>query len=492
MIRRLFVLAVVWTGVAGAQRGGADWTTSGNDAQRSFWVRTDPKISRESLRKPGFQFLWKIKLDNDPKQLNSLTPVILLDKYTGYRGHKSLGFLGGSSDNIFALDTDLGLIHWQNHISTGLKQQGGSPACPGGMTSALTRPASASMQSASGGGGGFGRSGPAKTGAGEPGQGAVTLAQVAAPRVGGARSALPTPAARPLMVLYALTSDGMLQTMYVSNGADAEQPTRFLPPHANAVGLIVVDNVAYAETTNGCGGVANGIWALDLASKQVATWNSGSAGTLGTAGPAFGPDGTLYVTTRAGALVALEPKTLNVKGSYTPGKQAFTSSPVVFDYKDKVLLAATTRDGRIHLLDRGAAPLYKTPANSGADFVPGALASWQDSAGTRWILAPDASSIVAWSVADQNGAPVLQPGWVSRHMVSPLTPTIVNGVVFAVSRSSPAVLYALDSATGKELWNSGKTIASLVQSGGLSAGLTQIYVGTHDGTLYAFGFPIEH
>jgi outer membrane protein assembly factor BamB len=59
-------------------------------------------------------------------------------------------------------------------------------------------------------------------------------------------------------------------------------------------------------------------------------------------------------------------------------------------------------------------------------------------------------------------------------------------------RSVPAVLYALDAATGKEFWNSGNTITSFVHSGGLSAGGSQIYLGTHDGTLYAFGFPIEH
>ena len=83
---------------------------------------------------------------------------------------------------------------------------------------------------------------------------------------------------------------------------------------------------------------------------------------------------------------------------------------------------------------------------------------------------------------------------------------IVNGVVFALSsgefrssdalatakRSSKAVLYALDSATGKELWNSGDAITSFVHSGGLAAGGGRVYVGGHDGTQYAFGFPMEH
>jgi len=83
---------------------------------------------------------------------------------------------------------------------------------------------------------------------------------------------------------------------------------------------------------------------------------------------------------------------------------------------------------------------------------------------------------------------------------------IVNGVMWVVSsgevagktaaatlaQSKAAVLYALDAASGKELWNSGKTMTSFTHSGGLSAGAGQLYVQTHDGVLYAFGVPIEH
>jgi outer membrane protein assembly factor BamB len=68
----------------------------------------------------------------------------------------------------------------------------------------------------------------------------------------------------------------------------------------------------------------------------------------------------------------------------------------------------------------------------------------------------------------------------------------VDGVVFAVSNSPAAVLHALDGATGKELWNSGKTMTAAVRAGGLSGSGSQIYLGTSDGTIYAFGFPIEH
>ena len=55
-----------------------------------------------------------------------------------------------------------------------------------------------------------------------------------------------------------------------------------------------------------------------------------------------------------------------------------------------------------------------------------------------------------------------------------------------------ATLYALDAATGRELWNSGSAIMSFVDSGALAAGDGHVYVPTHDNTLYAFGVPLEH
>ena len=55
--------------------------------------------------------------------------------------------------------------------------------------------------------------------------------------------------------------------------------------------------MAYVATVGGCGGVANGIWALDIASKAVTSWKPNSGEVAGSAGPVFGGDGTLYVAT---------------------------------------------------------------------------------------------------------------------------------------------------------------------------------------------------
>ncbi len=58
-----------------------------------------------------------------------------------------------------------------------------------------------------------------------------------------------------------------------------------------------------------------------------------------------------------------------------------------------------------------------------------------------------------------------------------------------VQRSQSAVLYALEAFTGKELWNSGKTITSFSpHSAGLAVSTGQVYVVTFDNTLYSFGF----
>src|SRR5882672_2805850 len=99
-------------GAANAQRGGSDWTTDGFDAQRSSWMRADTKISKESMQKPGFKFLWKQKFANEPRQLNSLTTPVLLNNYIGYRGFRAYAFVGGSSDTLFTLDSDLGKVEY--------------------------------------------------------------------------------------------------------------------------------------------------------------------------------------------------------------------------------------------------------------------------------------------------------------------------------------------------------------------------------------------
>jgi outer membrane protein assembly factor BamB len=502
-----FACAFVWAAAARAQggRGSSDWMTAGGDAQRSSWVRTDPKISVTSVQKPGFQVAWKIKLNSEP------SVAATLNRYIGYRGFRSFALVGSRSGDITAFDTDLGRVEWKKSLAAGAAPRDVSAPCGGGMTANVARPTGAAFPAAPGGRGGRGggRGAAAKSAVGAPDEGAVTIAEAAAraaeapPDGGRGRGAANDPFASKVSFLDVISSDGMFHSMYISNGEEPAPPVAFLPAGANARGLIVLDNVAYAATSGSCGGAPNGVWALDIESKEVVHWTPATGDVAGSAGAAFGPDGVAYVATTGGELVALEPKTLQVKATYHSDNQAFVSSPVVFEYDSAdnsehssehnkaTMVAAATADGRLHLV------AMRSPDDAsltGAAFpavVSGALTSWQD-AGTRWLAAPSNNSIAAWKVAGQSGAPVLQPGWTSREIASPLAPILVNGVVFAVSSSSPAVLYALDGATGKELWNSGKALSAAVRIGGLSAIGSQLYLGASDGTFYAFGFPIEH
>ena len=470
-------------------RSGPDWMTAGGDAQRSSWIRTDPKISVERLRKPGFTLVWKIALTHEPG------PAATLSRYIGYRGFRSLAFLGSASGDLTAIDTDLGRVEWKKNLPIGTPDGSASAACPGGMTAEVTRAATAAFPAAPAGrGGGYGgRSGPAKSAVGEPGEGAVIIAEIAAReamlRPNGGRGpgpGFPPGLRRMPSFLDVLSNDGMLHRMYVSNGEEPSPPIPFLDRNANVRGLIVIDNVAYAATSHGCGGVPNGIWALDLTSRQTAHWTA-DGDIAGDEGPAFGPDGTLYAATTKGDLVALEPKTLQVKATYHSGGQPFITSPMVFEHRMKTMVAAATADNHLHLVD--AQSLTGVGYNAG---VSGALASWQDAAGARWIAAPAKDSIMAWKVSDQDGSPALQPGWTSRALASPLAPVVINGVLFAVSNSSAPVLYAFDGGTGKDLWNSGNTIMKPVGNSRLTGSDSQLYLGTTDGTIYSFGFPIEH
>lgn len=516
-----FACAFIPVGVANAQFGREGvWMTDGGNAQRSSWVRTDAKITKSSIVS-GFQFLWKVPLA--PKEPNVLTEPLIMDRYIGYQGFRSLALMGGA-DSIYAVDTDLNRIEWQKHISTDAAQNASS-GCPAAASMNVTLPTTAEFPSGLPAFGAFGRRGPAKSGVGEPYRGAVTLKEAQAVRSVPGAAPRAFPRVRDPIVVYALTTDGMFHTMYVSNGDEFQPPVKFVPPNAAPRGLIVVNKVAYAVTGSDCGG-ASGVWALDLTTKEVASWTGDGARMAGSEGAALGPDGTLYVATAAGdstyssSVVALEAKTLKLKDWYTAPGEQFTSSPVVFQYRNKVLVAALSKDGRLHLLNTASlggpdhrTPLYETPASSDSrNFVAGALASWQDAEFTVWLLASTGNpvkdftnaggsvtngGVVAWKVVDQNGAPAVEPGWISRNMTSPMPPTIINGVVLtaasagAPASSSHAILYALDGATGKELWNSGKTITSSAEGGGIAAGGAQVYVTTRDGKLYAFGFYME-
>jgi len=508
-------------------RGGQNWNTVGADAQRTGWLRTETRISAEAMKGQGasaFQMLWKVKPENQARQLNTLTQPLILGTLISHKGFKSLTFFGGSGDIVYAYDYDLGKVYWSQKLNTAASARAGSPLCPGGLTT-LTR-ATPLTQSAI------------------PVRGAPA---VGGPGGGGGRGPATgiNPANLPITgAVWAISSGGMVHALNPHIGADLRSPVRLTPAGAKVVGSVLVDDVIYAATTDGCGGAPNGVWALDVKgdtpTANARSWTTGGATIAGSAGPALGLNNILYVATGAGggqyanAVVAIDPKTLQALDWFTAGAP-FTSSPVAFNSGGRDLVAAAARDGRVYVLD-GKTPGgadHKTPLarsavyTSSTDFNPGAVSTWQDADGVRWLLVASAGpvastatfagtngavttgTIAAFKLTPQNGSFALEPGWSSRDLTSPAAPIVLNDVVFALStgaargdaqtaaaqrleRSTPAVLYALDATTGKEIWNSGRAITASVQGIGPSGQDGQVYVVAADGTLYAFGIPLEH
>jgi outer membrane protein assembly factor BamB len=307
---------------------------------------------------------------------------------------------------------------------------------------------------------------------------------------------------------YVVGSDGYLHGLNVQNGWDSMTPTQFLPPNARATGLIIGTMpdgaaIAYAATTNGCGSQPDAVWAMELGSdKKAATAFEAKGATIaGSAGLALGRDGAVYFATTAGpttlsnAIVALESKTLKLKASAAVPGADFTSSPLVFQWKDKDVVLAAGR-GKLFLFDGTAlpkGPIATSPEPAADTLTAAALASWQDAQGTRWVALAVPRGIATFKIAEQDGTLAFRRAWTSRDIATPLAPVVVNGVLFSASsgtRALPSVLYAIDAATGKDLWNSGRTITSGAR-GGLSAGQGNVYVPGADSTLYAFGFNIE-
>jgi outer membrane protein assembly factor BamB len=513
-MRRLCCLIAISVGCG--LLSGAEWPTDGASPKRDAWQKDETILTKENVK--GLQLRWKIQLHNEPREMHSLFPPLIVDQVKTSNGTKQIAIDAGSSDNLYAIDIAAGTVLWSKHFpykSEKPQLPGRGPLCPGGL--------------------------------------------VATPVVG-------PPTSNGVRPVYAASSDGMLHELNVADGDEIAPPMNFLPPNAKAYALNYWDNVIYSTTAQGCGGNKNEIWAIDLTSpdKKVTSFNPGGNGGLwGRTGAAIGSDGTAYAPTGDGpfnpeehiyseAIIAVTPKELKLKDYYSPSNAAFLwkrdldmqVTPAIFDFHGHELLATSSKECRVFLLDSQSlggpdhrTPLYRTPlvcneeVNFAAAGVWGALASWEDSQGTRWVLAPfwgpvhsqfktplsygpvEHGAIVAFKVEEKDGKYTLTPAWMSRDMDQAEPPVIANGIVFAygsgenntqatpeegllantsakrISKSKHAILYALDAETGKELWSSGSQITSFAHFSGLSVANGRVYIGTYDSNLYSFGLP---
>src|SRR6266699_272771 len=182
------VSAAVLGGVVWAQLGGLatqEWSTSGGDAQRSSWIRKDTLISKSAMATGKFGFLWKLKVNNQPRQLTYFSRPALVGNAMGIKGFRSLTVLAGASNTVFAVDNDFGVMYWEKHFDAAIPASSTAP-CPGGMTAAATRATNPNPAALASGRPGI-RS-PYRSTLGEPGAGAPMDSGLYLPGGGGGRA----------------------------------------------------------------------------------------------------------------------------------------------------------------------------------------------------------------------------------------------------------------------------------------------------------------
>lgn len=493
----------------------AHWLTDGGDAARTSWQRHETLISPASVK--DMKLMWTVKLDNQPRQMHNLFAPLIIGDLQMPGGPREIAIVAGVSDNIYGIDVESGKQIWKRHFdSTYTEPEGarGGPLCPGGLTAT-----------------------PIAVPAGTPGK----------------------------YTLYAISWDGRLRTLDPATGDETAPPAAFLPPNGKPYALNIHDNVLYTTTAQGCGGNPNQFYGYDLATKKVGSFNPGSGGLWPRLGPSIGKDGSVYAGSGDGdyyperqiygqAIIAVkqnrETKALEMTDWYAPSNALWlrkrdldmnVTGPV-FDFKGKEYTVQSSKECRIWLLDTSAlggedhrTPAYRTPlvCNEEVHFagagVWGALATWEESNGTRWVLMPfwgpkhpafkapieygqvTHGAVAAFRMEEKLGKVQLTPAWISRNMWQADPVVIANGVVLAygngedamqstydiglayntaanrIARSGHATLYALDARTGEELWSSGDQIASFSHFSSLAVANGRVYLGTFDGTLYCFG-----
>lgn len=535
-------------------RTGPEWTTAGMDAQRSRGVPGDVQITPETMQRPGFTLLWKQTFATRAAGLHSLSEPVEVNTFIGYKGFKALSVTGGSNALFavdYDLGTVYWEKHFDVPQGTPACAAGiaAAPArltplvpppvtgtgAHGGYHSTVSKPgegvplkevarvpairpttpppAPESTQTAAPANAPA-PNGPGIGGANGPGgmPSGSSAATTTGPITGPVRTG-PAPGTglyKGSQPIFAVSSDGVLHAVSQGSAKEIQKPLPFVPPGTGVSDLIDVNDTVYAVTLPSCGPASDAVFAIDVSGPggTADSWKSQDGRILGA--PAFTATGTVVVAT-AHSIVELEPKTLRVRRTMAAQRGSFTAAPMLFAAQGREMIAVAADDGRILLYAaEGSGDVPASASTPVSGFAATTLATGSDASGARWLLAVDeiqgSGSLHAYTLRTTNGSAALQPAWTSKPMNAPGKPMIINGIVFALAtgedrgkgsdaerirRSHPAAITALDAATGKELWSSAPgSIPSFVDSSALSFSPGQIYVATHDGTLYAFGFPV--
>jgi outer membrane protein assembly factor BamB len=428
---------------AASQVLASEWLSFGYDPQRSGWNTAETVLSPKNVG--GLKLLWSTQLPTPPQDvaLSTLTSPLVAEGVQTPQGRKDLVFTVGIDDTIFAIDADSGKVIWQKSFPNT-----GKPVRPATSNCANTEQATPVIDKAAG-------------------------------------------------VIYFTMSDGKLRGLSLGAGEERLTPVQFVAPFSRNWSLNLIQGVVYTAAGRGCGGDASepiepgSVSAMDVsdpAHPQLSRFLTGRgrpAGPWGRGGPVAGPQG-VYVQTADGnrdaaggifgnAVLAVQPRAYGIADSFTPPSwknlnakdlDLGSGGPVIFPFKNRTLLATSSKEGVVYVLDAknlggGVAAdhskaLY-TSARLGNDQekyyghgVWGEISTYEDAQGARWLYVPmwgppaggvafatshgaaPHGSIMALQVVEKDGGVALTPQWISRDLAVPDNVAVANGVVFAV------------------------------------------------------------
>ena len=298
-----------------------DWLTFGYDHERTSWDRGETKITKATA--PDLKLLWRLQTDTVPNPVNvysTMTDPVVANNVQTKDGPKKLVYVGSLDNTIYAIDSDKGSVYWtRKYPNPNPPPVAPNGSCPENMN--------------------------------------------ATPVID-----------RDKGILYSGPTDGKLRGIDLADGSDRFPATTMVPPYSRNFSLNLVNGHIATGTTRGCATAISEIATIDLNNpdhpvthfytspgKGSGPWGRGGivATPFGwiaqTADGAFDPASGRWRNT----VVSLTPQGVVTDSFTPPNEEEITdcdfdlgsSSPVVFSYGDRTLVAAAGKEGVIYLLD---------------------------------------------------------------------------------------------------------------------------------------------
>ncbi len=505
----------------------AQWLTFNHDPRRTGWANEETKLTLESVA--DLELKWSAHLENAALALDALTVPIVARGVVTEAGTRSVVYVAGSSNHLFAMDATTGTVVWQRTFPSYVKAKDDSFfLCPNSVN--------------------------------------------ATPVID-----------RKQNLIFALALDGRLYGLDLGTGAIRFGPAQFVPPLAKAWSLNLQNGFVFTTTSQFCGGDPSGIYSMQVdggrqhTSYETVVRGGSGAGLWNRGGTAISDDGKVYVTTGDGpfdpglgeygsTFLAFSSPLLGINDYFSPMDRTDLNKKdldlpsggvALFAYWNRNLLVGGGKDARVYLLNADelgskdhVTPLFVSDrmGNEGRTLEAkgfwGSPAVWRDETGEVWVFEPlwGEPSAAARAVAQSNGSSPhgaivalrterdalgqvrLKPMWISEDVNLPDAPVVANGVVFVVGTGENPkqvhemrtqfkseqdwkqnlltteergqgthgqTLFALNAKTGQVLYRNDSAMKSWNHFGGLAMDDGRIFAVDHDSNVYCFGLKLK-